>query len=158
MGENTSLGNLGSIVFKRIVTKDLGKLSLDGQMLSILMELDGEKDMAAISGKLGMTMETVKKSLNSLLKLGIIELSQQRIANVGKEFFQFLNQQFSLAVGPIARILIEDAVQDLGQTINRFPVNVIAELVDLLARQIRREEKGVMFRQNMLKKIKELGL
>jgi len=140
------------------VTKDLGKLSLDGQMLSILMELDGEKDMAAISGKLGMTMETVKKSLNSLLKLGIIELSQQRIANVGKEFFQFLNQQFSLAVGPIARILIEDAVQDLGQTINRFPVNVIAELVDLLARQIRREEKGVMFRQNMLKKIKELGL
>jgi predicted transcriptional regulator len=158
MGENTSLDNLGSIVFKRIVTKDLGKLSLDGQMLSILMELDGEKDMAAISGKLGMTMETVKKSLNSLLKLGIIELSQQRIANVGKEFFQFLNQQFSLAVGPIARILIEDAVQDLGQTINRFPVNVIAELVDLLARQIRREEKGVMFRQNMLKKIKELGL
>jgi predicted transcriptional regulator len=158
MGENTPLDNLGSIVFKRIVTKDLGKFSLDGQMLSILMEMDGEKDMAAISGKLGMDMETVKRSINSLLKLGIIELFHQRVSNVGKAFFQFLYQQFSLAVGPIARILIEDAVQDLGQTLDRFPVNLIAELVDLLARQIRKEEKGVMFRQNMLKMIKELGL
>ncbi len=158
MGENTPLDNLGSIVLKRIVVKDLGKFSLDGQMLSILMELDGEKDMAAISGKLGMDRETVKQSVNSLLKLGIIELSHQKVSSVGKEFFQFLYQQFSLAVGPIARILIEDAVQDLGQTLDRFPVNLIAELVDLLARQIRKEEKGVMFRQNMLKKIKELGL
>jgi predicted transcriptional regulator len=158
MGENTPLDNLGSIVFKRIVTRDLGKFSLDGQMLSILMELDGEKDMAAVCNELAMDMETVKGSIKNLLKLGIVELSRQSVANVGKEFFQFLNQQFSLAVGPIARILIEDAVQDLGQTLNRFPVNLIAELVDLLARQIHREEKGVMFRQNMLKKIKELGL
>ena len=158
MGENRPLDNLGSIVFKRIVTKDLGKFSLDGKMLSILMELDGEKDLAAVSGKLGMDVEKMRPSINSLLKLGVIELSQQRVANVGKEFFQFLYQQFSLAVGPIARILIEDAVQDLGQTLEKFPVNVIAELVDLLARQIRKEEKGVLFRQNMLKKIKELGL
>ncbi len=158
MGQNRPLENLGSIVFKRVVSKDLGKFSLDGQMLNILMELDGEKDMAAISGKLVMDMETVKRSINSLLGLGIIEISHQRVTNVGKEFFQFLNQQFSLAVGPIARILIEDAVQDLGQTLDRFPVNFIAELVDLLARQIRREDKGVMFRQNMLKKIKGLGL
>ena len=46
---------------------------------------------------------------------------------------------------------------DLGYAPERFPTHRAAELVDLLARQIRREEKMTLFKQNMVNMIREKG-
>jgi len=61
----------------------------------------------------------------------------------------------SLALGPIAQILIEDEVHNLGHELSRFPGHVVAELVDNLAQEIRRKEKKAVFLKMMAAKIHE---
>ncbi len=70
-------------------------------------------------------------------------------------FFDYLRHQLSTAVGPIAAILIEDGVNDIGHTLSRFPRKHAAELVELLSRDIQREEKRNLFKKNLLKYINE---
>lgn len=150
--------NIGGMVFQRVMRKDLGEFSLDSRMLSILMELDGKRNVASVAQALNMDAEHVRAAIERLLRLRIIEPLKTEGAFLKREFFDYLNGQLSLAVGPISQILIEDTVADLGKTISGFPVRLVAELVDLLARQIGRKEKGVTFRQNMVKKMKEMGV
>ena len=72
------------------------------------------------------------------------------------EFFDLLKIQLSLAIGPIAGYIIEDEVQGFGGDLTTVPRHRAAELVDLLSRQIQRQEKKIAFQQAMLKIIKEL--
>ena len=70
---------------------------------------------------------------------------------------KYLFGQYSLAVGPIAEVLIEDEVQNLGYDLSRFPVQRLAELMNRLYREIKREEKKMIFKTNMMHKIREKG-
>jgi hypothetical protein len=53
----------------------------------------------------------------------------------------------------MAEVLIEDAVTSLGYDLSNFPKHRVHDLVELLARKVFREEKRVIFKQNLLKKI-----
>ena len=72
------------------------------------------------------------------------------------EFFDFLQIQLSLALGPIAGYIIEEEIQEFGGDLTKVPRQRAAELVDRLSRQIQRQEKKIAFQQEMLKIIKEL--
>jgi len=158
MVQGIDTNNIGGMIFRRIVRKELGEFSLDSRMLSILMELDGKRNVGAIAQSLGIDMAEIKGALEKLLHLQIVERVREQVSVLPPEFFDYLNAQLSLAVGPISGILIEDTAADLGKRISSFPVPLVAELVDLLARQIRRKEKGITFRQIMVKKMKEMGI
>ena len=41
-----------------------------------------------------------------------------------EDFFEYLQAQLSLALGPIAEVLIEDALNDLGHQHTQFPSTV----------------------------------
>jgi len=151
-----SSSDLHVLVFRRVSIDKLGEVSLDGQMLSVLMEMDGKKSLSAIAKKLDMNPGNLRGVISRLLKLELVEPADDAISMLEKDFFDFLMAQLSLAVGPIAEILIEDAVNDLGHSVSRFPGHRAAELVDALAREIRREEKRVTFQQAMLEKIKDV--
>ena len=68
-----------------------------------------------------------------------------------------LQKELSLAIGPLAEIVIEDAAGDLGHDLFRFPSQRAAELVELIGREIKRGDKRVVFTQNMVAAIKEKG-
>ncbi len=150
-------GDLSALVFKRVPAQNLGEFSLDGRMLSMLMEIDGRQSAGAIAKKLGMTLGEIRPVVSGLLQLKLIEAGEGSLAVLDAEFLEALKSRFALAVGPIAEVLIEDAAEDLGYTPNRFPSHRAAELVDLLARQIRREDKMTEFKRHMVGMIREKG-
>jgi hypothetical protein len=150
-------GDLSALVFKRVPAQNLGEFSLDGQMLSVLMEVDGTRSVGAIAQKLGMTLGAIRPVVSRLLALKLIEAGEGSLSVLDAEFLDRLRSRLALAVGPIAEVLIEDAAGDLGYTPERFPTHRAAELVDLLARQIRREEKMAEFKQEMVSMIREKG-
>jgi len=154
---NISLNESFVMVFKRIKRDDLGEFSLDSQMLNVIMELDGKKTLAAIAEKMGMKMSAMKEAISKLLQLNLIEPVEGAVPMLDKDFFDYLNAQLTTAIGPIAHVLIEDAVIDLDHSVSQFPIHRAAELVDLLAQQIRREDRKADFKQNMIKKIVEKG-
>ncbi len=148
-------GDLSALVFKRVPAQNLGEFSLDGRMLGILMEVDGRQSMGAIARKLGLSPGAIRPVVSKLLELGLIEADENALSILDGSFLKYLKEELALAVGPIAEVLIEDAAGDLGYTPERFPAHRAAELVDLLARQIRREEKMTLFKQNMVDMIRE---
>jgi len=152
-----SSGDISSMIYKRKVKDDLGDISLDGQTLIVLMELDGKTTLGALAGKTGLTMGALREVITYLLKLGLIDKIEKRIVPVDNAFFRNMLDELALAIGPIASVLIEDEVQDLGYDVNSFPSSLVTELVDRLAAEIRREEKKAIFIKNMVNIIRAKG-
>ena len=149
-------GDFSALVFKGSVKSDIGEFSLDSLMLKVLMNLDGKKDLASVHRSLNMNMETLKNVLTKLYNLELIIKVEKTVSMLDNNFFAFLQSHLSLAMGPIAELSIEDEVIELGDRSKTIPCNRAAELVDLLARQIPRKEKKIVFQEAMLKKIKEI--
>jgi DNA-binding MarR family transcriptional regulator len=150
-----SSSELSAMVFKRIVRKDIGEFPLDHQMLSVFMELDGTAPLGAVARKTGLNMSSMREIIARLMKNGLVEQEEQKITTLDREFFEFLMAQLSLAVGPIAQVLIEDEVENLGYELSRFPGHRVTELIERLAQEIRREEKKDVFLKLMAAKIRE---
>ena len=152
-----SSAGISTMIFKRLLRDDLGDFSLDQKMLTVFMELDGQKNLGAVARKAGLNMSSMREVISKLLQLKLIEKVEEKILFLGNYFLEYLYAQFSLAVGPIAQVLIEDEIQDLGFTVLQFPTQRVAELVDRLSREIRRDEKKSDFKRNMINKIREKG-
>lgn len=150
-------GDLSALVFRRVSARSLGEVSLDGRMLSVLMEVDGRQSAGAIAQKLGMDLGALRPVVNGLLEQRLIEADEKALAVLDVAFLARLKNRLALALGPIAEVLVEDAAEDLGYPPERFPTHRAAELVDLLARQIPREDKRTAFKQEMVDLIREKG-
>jgi hypothetical protein len=100
-------------------------------------------------------MSTMREIIAKLMQNGLVEKVDPETVTLDKDFFDDLVTQLSLAVGPIAGVLIEDEVHNLGHEISRFPGHLVAKLVHNLAREIRRKEKKDVFLKMMATKIQE---
>jgi hypothetical protein len=151
-------GDIFLLVFRRVVRSNIGDFSLDSQMLDVLMELDGKKNLGSIAKKTEMRTGNLREAVSKLLKLNLIEnVVEGAGIFLDNDFLGYLNKQLALAIGPVAEVIIEDAVSDLGCKMSQVPSHKIAELIDLLSREIHREEKKESFKLNMVKRIKEKG-
>lgn len=150
-----SSSELSAMVFKRVIRQDIGEFPLNHQMLSVFMELDGKAPLGAIARKTGLNMSSMREIIAQLMQNGLVEKEDQKIIMLDKDFFEYLVGQLSLAIGPIAQVLIEDEVENLGYQLSRFPAHRVAELIEKLAREIRREEKKSVFLKVMATKIRE---
>jgi hypothetical protein len=149
-------GDISKLVLKRTVRADLGEVSLDSEMLQVLMELDGKNNLGQVARSLNMNMKNLRIILNKLYKLHLCEAARDAISTLGRDFFNYLSAELSRAMGPIADVVIEDEISEMGENQAKFPAHRAAELVDMLARQILREERKVAFQQAMVKKLREI--
>ncbi len=145
-------------VFRRVQRDDMGEFSMDSKMLKTLLELDGKKNLKEIAEALGLNVKELTPVIERLVDLGLVEPVVDRASMVNHDFFAHVRKELSLAIGPISDVLIEDALIDLNCSVSDFPAAQAPELVYMLARQIQREDKRIVFQQNMLEKLKELGL
>jgi len=139
-------GNISSMVFKQAVTGTKDDITLDSSLLNVLMELDGKKNLGIIAQKTGLNMGEIRDVISMLLHLKLVESAAEKILMADDEFINFLNTQLSLAVGPIAEVLIEDEIANMDHGISSFPAFRAAELVEVSA-----------FKLSMVKKLKEKG-
>ena len=150
-----SSGDISSMIFKPSVREDLGSFSLDRQSLVVLMELDGKTTLGTLAQKTGLNLGTLREVVSSLLQLGLVEKVEKDFAPVDRDFLGYLAQQLSLAIGPIAQVLIEDELYNFGYDPDQFPAHRAKELIDKLADEIRRDEKRSDFVESMTKKIQQ---
>jgi len=150
-----SSGDISSMIFRRTVTNDLGDFSLDRQTLNIYMQLNGAETLGQVAEKAQQNLAYMRGVISNLLTLGLIEEVQQDIVMLDGDFFRYLINQLSLAIGPIASVLIEDEIHNLGYEVDQFPAYRARDLVGRLAVEIRREEKKSIFIKNMVSKIRQ---
>lgn len=146
-------GDISPQVFKLVVRNEPGEVTLDTNMLRVISELDGRKNVGTIARNIGMELRELKEIISRLLKHNIIALVDKPVPSLKGDFFVYLADQLSMATGPMAEVLIEDAVASLGYDRSSFPKHQVQDLIELLARKIFREEKRAIFKLNLIKKI-----
>ncbi len=152
-----SSGGVAGMVFKPAVRVDFGKLSLDGQMLSVLMNLDGKRTLGQVAQRTGISFNDISQVITQLINLKLVERLEQAVSIVDQEFIDFIIAKMAIAIGPLGEIIVEDGLDDLGFSKTDFPTMRVAELIILLSQEIQREDQRIEFKQAMLRKIKEKG-
>jgi hypothetical protein len=125
------------------------------QMLAVFIELDGKAPLGVVARKAGLNMGTMREIIAKLMQNGLVEKVDKETVTLDLDFFDYLVAQLSLAIGPIAQVLIEDEIHKLGHEISQFPGHRVADLIRNLAREIRRKEKKGVFLKMMANKIRE---
>ncbi|MCF8051491.1 MAG: hypothetical protein K9L59_09665 [Desulfobacterales bacterium] len=154
---NTLPDQLASVVFQRVIREDIGQVSLDTQTLNFFVEVDGKKTAEEIAAKIGVDYDKSRAIAEKLLRLKLIEPLQPSERVVDADFIDYLQRQLSMAIGPIAGVILEDTLADLGHSSDALPVHRAAELVELLAREIQRDEQRIEFKQRLVKMIMQKG-
>ncbi len=149
-----SPAEIAHMVFKHAPSQELSQFKCTSHMLTLLVHLDGKLNLTAAAKKAGLSIKDAVAAATELAAIKAIEITQNGNGYLGKDFITYLAGQLSTAVGPIAEILIEDAAKDLGHTLESVPVFKAADLVEILARDIKKEDKRVAFKQNMIAQIK----
>ena len=152
-----SSGGVAAMVFKPVIRGELGQLSLDGQMLSVLMALDGNMTLGQVAQRAGISLADIRLVITKLINMRLVESIERAVSIVDQEFMDFLISRMSVAIGPLGEIIVEDGLEELGFNKNNFPSLRTAELVNFLSQEIQREDKRIEFKQAMLRKIREKG-
>jgi hypothetical protein len=74
-----------------------------------------------------------------------------------KAFMDELISELSVAIGPLGSIVVDEGLEIMGCTRSTLPARQTAELVNILSREIPREEKRIQFKQAMLELIRDRG-
>jgi hypothetical protein len=154
MGDLSS--DISDLIYRRTVSALKGQVSMSGKMLELLMLLDGRTSLRGVAQKMNIRMSDMRSYISKLKAYGVIEEVQERIAMLDPKFFGYMAGQLSRIAGPIAQVMVEDAVLEISGGTSNIPQNKAAELIELLGRQIPDEIQRVEFIQNMLQKVKNI--
>ena len=143
-------GNISHMIFKSNVNLDMGNISLSKRMLDVLYALDGSRDIASVSSFLKMRMHELRPILHKLHQQKLIVRIEKTVPMLNNDFFSFLQSQLADVMGPIASILIKDAMNRMAVLPASVPANRATELIDILSLKIPIDDKRKAFRKAML--------
>ncbi len=135
-------------------------IAIEAADWEVLASIDGATTAAELAREAGVEDIEFAKLLYRLKLQGLVELAvvqhsapvQKALA--GPQFFHALTTAVAAALGPLAEIIIDDAVEDLGFTRATFPREAVAALAERISGEIREPDKRVRFQQTMLQMLR----
>lgn len=136
--------------YRKVIRKDSDQISLDADMIRLLIAIDENKSLYQIADEVEMNAVTLKKNLSKLLDQRLIEPVKKDLPVLDKIFLQALKINLSKVIGPMAEILIEEVVSEMELTSPEIPVHQAAELITILSHEILDEGKRIEFKKSMM--------
>jgi len=138
------------IHYRKVIREDNDQVSLDADMIRLLIAIDESKSLYQIADEVDMDNATFKQALARLLEQGLIESVQKNIPLLDESFLESLRINLSKAIGPIAEILIADVTEEMELDPARIPINHAAELITHLSLEVPDEENQMQFKRSMI--------
>ena len=138
------------LYFRKVIRKDSDEISLDADMIRLLIAIDENKSLYQIAEEVDMQATTLKTTLSKLLEQGLIEPVKKDIPYLDRLFLEALRINLSKVIGPMAEILIEDVVEDMNLKASEIPANQAAELINNLSLEIPEDKNRIEFKKSML--------
>ncbi len=148
------LEQISRMTFKRSPNKNVADFSLDIKLLNVAWAMDGTRDLATVACEDGYNLEDLSKQVQKLLDMGVIQLAETANALVSKELLDNVIQEFAQAVGPMADVIIEDAVDKMGHSLNALPRHKFRQLVNQLVNEIPDSRSQEKFKKGMAGKMR----
>jgi hypothetical protein len=145
-----------SNVYQRVRLASTGVLKVSGPALNVLMELDGRRTNADISHHLGVQPSEVDQAVAELVQTGAAEPVNKADPTVPQAVFAKIRDILIKAMGPMAEYLLDDCIEEMGESRSDFPVCQLPELAQRLAKEIKRPEASLAFKKQMIELLKYL--
>jgi predicted transcriptional regulator len=136
--------------YRKVIRKDHNQISLDADMIRLLIAIDENKSLYQIADEVDMRADTLKANLKKLLQQGLIEPVKKDLPVLDRIFLQALKINLSKVIGPMSEILIEEVVSEMELTSPGIPMDQAAELITTLSHEIPDEEKRIEFKKSMM--------
>lgn len=165
---------------------EIGDFSCNKIMLEVLLLLKDNKPISEIRNALKLEDNILEDALKSFEEQGVLKvfglednkdsekdviLWRGSVVPAGEKakvepkseaidtdvFLGFTIARLSKALGPIAEVVVEDEILDMGENRGSFHMERAAELINILARQIPREDRKIEFQKAMMDKLKVLA-
>ena len=138
------------IYYRKVIRADNDKVSLDADMIRLLIAINESKSLYQIADEMDMDNSTFRQALSRLLDQGLIEPVQKDIPVLDESFLESLRINLSKAIGPMAEILIADVTEEMELDPDRIPVNQAAEMITHLSLEVPDEENQIQFKRSMI--------
>lgn len=135
------------LYFRKRIRRDLEPVSLDADMIRLLLAIDERKSLYQIAAEVEMDAAAFKKNLKKLLAQGLIETVQKAAAVVDGSFLPTVRLHLARIIGPMADIVVDDGVAELKLDADGLPVEQAAELINRLALEIPAEDDRIRFKK-----------
>ena len=145
--------DIANMVFQRTLTSLNGQVVMSGRMLDLLILIDGRTTIREVAQKMKLSMTEVRPLLSKLIAKGLVAEVEK---DLDPHFFGFLVGRLSRVAGPIARMMVEDAVLEIGDGTFRVPKERGKELIEMLGNQIPDPKHRAAFIREMNKRLSEL--
>jgi hypothetical protein len=155
-----SVANLTQVVFKMSSGDLAGEINLKPEAWRMLTQINGSRSVAEIAKTLGLDEATAINIADSLFKAHILEVAPGSVTppseTVDAKFFNAVTLELARAMGPLASMIVEDEIAALGETMDAFPRDRLADLVERISESIKDNNKRVNFQRLMLDAIRKL--
>jgi len=146
-------------IFRLSASGGGGEVRLSSQEWNILSHVNGVRTVAEIARRLRMNDLELAETLFTLSSAGLVEVCEHpEVAAqpaVDEATFAQIRTALARLMGPLAQLLLEEAIEGLGEDAETFPRHRLAVLIEALAEQIPDEAKRVQFQQAMLDLLKQ---
>ncbi len=149
------------LVFRLSTATPQGEVSLKPESWRVLAQVNGERSIADIAKAIGMDEATAVQLALSLCQSGILEICQGATETmepprdiVGQAFLEQVSRQLASAIGPLAEIVVDEEIENLGETRQDFPRSRVPDLVERVSQAIADDNKRIRFQQVMLEGIR----
>jgi DNA-binding MarR family transcriptional regulator len=138
------------LYFRKRIRKDLEPVSLDADMIRLLLAIDERKSLYQIAAEVEMDAAAFKKNLKKLLEQGLIEAVQKPAARVDQRFLPTLRMNLARVIGPMADIVVDDCMAELKLDAAAIALEQAAELINRIALEIPSEDGRIRFKKSMI--------
>ena len=90
------------IYFRKLIRKDSNEISLDADMIRVLLAIDENKSLYQIAEEVDMETTAFKHTLSKLMEQGLIEPVKKDVPVLNQGFLGQLQANLSRAIGPMA--------------------------------------------------------
>ncbi len=143
-------------VVPRLAAKLPGEsISISAAEWEVLAQIDGTATVGHLARLMGRSDFEAVRAFYSLKMSGLIDLSVEAAAPVAivladQTFFRALQTAVAGAMGPLAEIIIDDTLEDVGFTRATLPRSEMSAVAERISAEIRDPEKRSRFQQTML--------
>ncbi|UCD71547.1 MAG: DUF4388 domain-containing protein [Syntrophobacterales bacterium] len=148
------------VVFRLAGHKRSDDINLKSTEWNMLTQVDGARSVGEISKALNVDEIGVAKILYNLYSAGLLEVVEKPKPlpekMVGMEFFKRIDEELAKALGPIASVIVDDQIAEMGEQRDAFPRDKAAELVEVVSSEIADGGKRIWFQRSMLEILRNI--
>lgn len=156
---NNKIDPNDNVIYELSKTKSPSDVTLRSAEWAVITQIDGHKSVRDISDLLSLDVDEAISIFNGLLQKELIEprsVEETKVEYVPAEFFNFLEQELTKIIGPVAPLILEDTFVEMDTDRNYYLPERIPELIEMISEEITDNQKKVQFQQIMLNHLKGL--